>query len=65
MYGTGAEPSEWRWISGPHLAPVQEGLLTEWHVTHFEPGTYSLLLVAQDTSSRRFQDHIQVVVGGP
>ncbi len=63
MYGAGAEPSEWRWLSGPHLAPVQEGVLTEWHVSHFEPGTYSLLVIAHDTASRQFQARVQVVVG--
>jgi penicillin-binding protein 1C len=65
MYGAGAEPAQWRWVSGPHLAPVQEGLLTEWHTGHLEPGTYSLLIVAKDTGAREYQARVRVSVGSP
>ncbi|GIV85303.1 MAG: hypothetical protein KatS3mg052_2310 [Candidatus Roseilinea sp.] len=37
-YGEGDNPSEWKWISGPHLAPVVDGQLTEWGIESLPAG---------------------------
>jgi 1A family penicillin-binding protein len=41
-YGEGENPGEWRWISGPHLAPVQDGQLTEWGIEGLLAGRYTI-----------------------
>lgn len=46
QFGVGAAPSEWRWISGPHLAQVVDGQLTKWDTTGLETGAYTLRLSA-------------------
>ena len=41
-YGEGENPGEWRWISGPHFAPVQDGQLTEWGIEGLPAGRYTV-----------------------
>ncbi|RMF26146.1 MAG: penicillin-binding protein, partial [Chloroflexi bacterium] len=41
QYGVGMDPQGWGWISGPHLTPVVDGVLTEWDTRSLEPGTYT------------------------
>jgi 1A family penicillin-binding protein len=65
MYAAGADPGNWRWLSGPHLAPVQEGLLAEWHTGGLAPGPYSLMITAYDTASRQQHAFLHVEVVSP
>ena len=65
QYGIGDDPQGWGWISGPHLAQVQGGLLTEWDTTHLAPGLYTLRLTAFDREQRRFEARVQVHVAAP
>jgi 1A family penicillin-binding protein len=41
-YGEGEQPAEWRWISGPHLAPVVDDQLTAFGVEDLPPGRYTI-----------------------
>ena len=41
-YGEGEQPAEWRWISGPHLAPVVNDQLTVWGVEGLPAGRYTI-----------------------
>ncbi|MCS7060172.1 MAG: PBP1A family penicillin-binding protein [Anaerolineae bacterium] len=45
-YGEGDAPSEWRWISGPHLSPVVDGQLTEWGIDGLPAGRYTVRVTA-------------------
>jgi len=36
----------WEWVSGPHLSPVENGVLAEWNVGGLDPGEYTLRIVA-------------------
>ncbi|MCS6849171.1 MAG: PBP1A family penicillin-binding protein [Anaerolineae bacterium] len=41
-YGEGENPGEWKWISGPHLAPVVDGQLTAWGIEGLPAGRYTI-----------------------
>jgi len=53
---------EWRWISGPHLAPVHAGVLTTWDTNILEEGEYVLRLVvyAQSGGTTEARARVQV-----
>lgn len=65
QYGVGDNPLGWGWISGPHLAQVEDGLLTEWDVSHLAPGLYTLRITAFDRGQHPFEARVQVYVAGP
>ena len=65
QYGIGGNPQGWGWISGPHLAQVREGLLTEWDTTHLAPGLYTLRITAFDREQHRVEARVQVYVAAP
>ena len=65
QYGVGNNPQGWGWISGPHLAQVRDGLLTEWDVTHLAPGLYTLRISAFDREQHRVETRVQVYVTAP
>jgi membrane peptidoglycan carboxypeptidase len=65
QYGVGDAPIGWGWISGPHLAQVEDGLLTEWDTTHLAPGPYTLRITAFDREQRAFETRVQVQVVAP
>ncbi|MFQ6101818.1 MAG: PBP1A family penicillin-binding protein [Anaerolineae bacterium] len=65
QYGFGDDPQSWGWISGPHLAQVRDGLLTEWDVTHLAPGLYTLRITAFDREQHRVEGRVQVYVAAP
>lgn len=65
QYGIGGNPQGWGWISGPHLAQVQDGLLTEWDTTHLSPGLYTLRVTAFDRGQHRVEGRVQVQVAIP
>jgi len=65
QYGVGDNPQGWGWISGPHLAQVRDGLLTEWDATHLAPGLYTLRIVAYDRDSHSIEARVQVYVAAP
>jgi 1A family penicillin-binding protein len=64
-YGVGSNPQGWGWISGPHLAQVRDGELTEWDTTHLAPGTYTLKVTAWDTRGHKFEARAHFSLGGP
>ncbi len=65
QYGPGEAPSDWHWLSGPHRAQVQDGLLTEWDVTGLAPGPYTLRITAFDQAQNRVEAQVQVFVAAP
>ncbi len=65
QYGVGDNPLGWGWISGPHLAQVEDGLLTEWDVSSLAPGLYTLRITAFDRGQHSFETRVQVYVAGP
>jgi hypothetical protein len=65
QYGIGGNPQGWGWISGPHLAQVRDGLLTEWDTTHLAPGLYTLRVTAFGGDQGRLEARVQVFVGAP
>lgn len=47
-YGSGDNPGEWKWISGPHLSGVVDGQLTEWTPPgDLPPGRYTIRVTAR------------------
>jgi penicillin-binding protein 1C len=65
QYGIGGNPQGWGWISGPHLAQVRDGLLTEWDTTHLASGLYTLRITAFGGDQGRIEARVQVFVGAP
>jgi membrane peptidoglycan carboxypeptidase len=65
QYGIGDNPQGWGWISGPHLAQVRDGLLTEWDTTHLAPGPYTLRITAFGGDQGRLEARVKVFVGAP
>jgi membrane peptidoglycan carboxypeptidase len=53
------------WISGPHLTPVRDGVLTQWDVTNLPAGSYTIHVVAYDRENRQVEGRAQVNVAGP
>lgn len=64
-FGVGDNPQGWGWISGPHLAEVNNGSLAMWDVNDLPPGTYTLRIVAYNTSNTPFEARVLVNVVGP
>ncbi len=65
-YGLGQNPQAWDWISGPHLATVQDGVLAVWQIPpEFPPNRYTLRVVAYNRQGARFEDRQTVQVIGP
>ncbi|MCS6773834.1 MAG: hypothetical protein NZ693_06970, partial [Thermoflexales bacterium] len=52
-FGAGENPAEWRWISGPHLAPVVDEQLTVWNTTDLPPGRYTVRVTALTADGAR------------
>lgn len=51
-YGAGWNPGEWDWISGPHLAQVDNGQLGEWEAGGLPDGEYTLRVTAYGSRGR-------------
>ncbi len=65
-YGMGSEPQGWGWISGPHKAPVREGMLGVWQISADQaPGIYTLRVVAYNQLGAQFEARTTVQVVGP
>lgn len=65
-YGVGENPDRWDgWISGPHLAQVTDGLLTEWNVAGLPPGPYTLLVRAFSRERDPVEARTTVFVAAP
>ena len=45
-YGEGDSPGEWKWISGPHLSPVNNDQLTQWGIEGLPSGRYTIRVTA-------------------
>jgi penicillin-binding protein 1C len=65
QYGVGPDPQGWGWISGPHLAQVQDGVLTHWDTTHLASGLYTLRIRAFDSQQRAVDARVQVRIAAP
>ena len=65
QYGVGPDPIGWGWVSGPHLAQVEEGLLTQWDTRGLANGLYTLRVVAFDRQGNTVEGRVQVVVTNP
>ncbi len=50
-WGEGDNPSQWKWISGPHLSPVVNDQLTQWGIEGLSPGRRYTIRVTATTSS--------------
>jgi len=53
----------WEWISGPHLTPVENGMLAQWDVGGLDAGEYTLRIVAyarNNGGTTEAQVHVQV-----
>jgi hypothetical protein len=49
-WGDGDSPSQWKWISGPHLSPVTDNQLTQWSTDGLSPGRYTIRVTALTSS---------------
>ncbi len=49
-YGDGNNPGQWKWISGPHLSPVNDNQLTQWNTDGLAPGRYTIKVTAFTSS---------------
>ena len=49
-WGDGDSPSQWKWISGPHLSPVTDNQLTQWSIDGLSPGRYTIRVTALTSS---------------
>lgn len=58
----GPEGISWQWLSGPHLAPVQEGQITIWDASHLPTGWYALRVTAFNRSGQAFVGEIRTFV---
>jgi penicillin-binding protein 1C len=60
QYGLGSDPQGWGWVSGPHQAQVQDGLLTRWDTSHLSPGVYTLRIKAFDREQHAVETRVQI-----
>jgi uncharacterized protein YvpB len=51
-YGIGDAPAVWNWVSGPHPASVQDGIITPEQFTGFAPGRYTMRVVVYGAGER-------------
>jgi hypothetical protein len=65
QYGVGPDPIGWGWVSGPHLALVEDGLLTEWDTQAVGNGLKTLRVVAFDHQGHTAEARVQVMVNNP
>jgi len=65
QYGVGPDPIGWGWVSGPHLALVEDGLLTGWDTRAVGNGLKTLRVVAFDHQGHTAEARVQVVVNNP
>jgi membrane peptidoglycan carboxypeptidase len=65
QYGVGTDPIGWGWVSGPHLAMVEDGLLTEWDTRGVGNGLKTLRVVAFDHQGNTAEARVQVAVNNP
>ena len=65
QYGVGADPIGWGWVSGPHLAMVEDGLLTQWDTRAVGNGLRTLRVVAFDHQGNIAEGRVQVAVANP
>jgi len=49
-YGEGDNPSEWKWISGPHLSPIDNDQLTTWSSDGLPAGRYTIRVTVRTDS---------------
>jgi hypothetical protein len=65
QYGVGPDPIGWGWVSGPHFAQVEAGILTEWDTRGTENGLHTLRVVAFDHQGSTAEGRVKVVVTNP
>jgi hypothetical protein len=64
-YGIGPDPIGWGWVSGPHMAQVENGLLTHWDTSRLDNGSYSLKVTVFDHHGNSFDARVFVIVANP
>ncbi len=52
-WGAGFFPTEWIWLSGPHLAEVQADLLTTWDASRLPAGRYTVRMTVHKTDGSK------------
>ncbi len=62
QFGVSWSPEAWGWISGPHLAPVNNGLLTTWDTSGLEEGEYTVRLMVYAHSGGATEARVRVRV---
>ena len=62
QFASAASPDAWRWISGPHLAQVVDGELTQWGTNGLEDGEYILRLVVHALSGGSSEARVRVFI---
>jgi len=65
QYGVGPDPIGWGWVSGPYLAMVEDGLLTQWDTRGVGNGLRTLRVVAFDHRGNTAEGRVQVMVNNP
>ncbi len=65
QYGIGSDPQGWGWVSGPHLAQVQDDLLSQWDTDQLAPGVYTLRVRAFDDQQHAVEARVQVEIVPP
>ena len=61
-YAPSWSPAEWKWISGPHLSPVSDSVLTTWDTNSLEEGEYTLRVTAYTTGGDTVEGFARVIV---
>jgi len=62
QFASAVSPDTWRWISGPHLAQVVDGELTQWDSMGLEDGEYILRLVVHALSGGSTEARVRVFI---
>ncbi|HET7091669.1 MAG TPA: PBP1A family penicillin-binding protein [Anaerolineae bacterium] len=62
QFASAVSPDTWRWISGPHLAQVVDGELTQWDTNGLEDGEYILRLVVHALSGGSTEARVRVFI---
>lgn len=60
-FGVGASPVSWTQITSSST-PISNGQLASWNISNLPDGTYTLRLIAQNTSGQLFEDRLQVTI---
>ncbi len=60
-FGTGPSPASWTQITSSGT-PISNGLLANWNISNLADGTYTVRLIAQNTSGQLFEDRLPIII---